>query len=961
MKRKLLGTTALRGLLRGLPHSGKKYYQLYNRALGGGLAAAGFLAAGVGFGVDGHQATASDFEKIVGIGNRGNKADQAANTNSTTKGDVAANITLVAVANSAIIPPDGEVINSPYNSWPTATGFNRQKKGWYVRPEVEWVFSSGSFNIDNNLGVGLGASLFAGYRYAPASWSAQTGNVGFELGVGFFTPRLDKDNVAQPSSDGAVVLGAKTNISSITNMVSENFVNGVTQATTRTDVGLTTVSSANGVTVMLTSALRAATLNQTFSKNAVNNQDSIFATATGTTIGASASQVGGFVASGAAVTAVSLGNTTTTITFGQSQLGDMKLNTPAAVVLQDRPSLIISPGVIGVVHDITFGNVISGDVTRRINVNSSETVVVNNVSEGGSVLVRYVGPTTSVVATMPATLFIGSLSGTPTLIMNEVPVTQSIRSTNTDAVKTSKQTVVRTVAVSATTGFNVSETVSINAQLNKTETAASRNVTETTVTTYNRASAKSARIVVDSKEIYIPITIGANYSTPVGKSGFGFTAGLDVGAWVHNISREYYFTGGGGQNLAFTETTVKNYSDNKNIYKYTMGSASVAVSQLATEVKKTFTKQEQAQTTTSGLGSISLSANVGLNSTASFQYDPNNNSILIALNVNTAGVLGSVSSGPMLIYGSDPRLSSLITVNSTASIVISMTQTAIVTSTNTTIVSQVGTINISGTTTTELTTMTVTTTVSSSVVTIVSQTSTTNVSTIVPTIIRLYDSPIATTASRTGVLLSTDVIFFGTATPAFTISAGGVTATAVTNRTWTTGTFVATVSATSTMGTITLNAATNNLVTGINGVSAVITSTMAVAAGGAITTLLGTAVTIANNGSFTTETAAVRTLISSSTNVVSAVSDTAVVESGVVKMDQATQVKGVIIPKVSFNWSPFDNITFSLGGKLYIVIGGYSDYYSDAARAEAEARGIGYKKDELLWYGGLEFGAQFTF
>ena len=893
MKRKLLGTTALRGLSRGLsrgllPHSGKQYYQLYNRALGGGLAAAGFLAAGLGFGIDGHQvATASDFGKIFGIGNGDNKADQAANTNSntntnsTTKGDVAANITLVAVANSAdneasvdassIIPPDGEIINSPYNSWPTATGFNRQKKGWYVRPEVEWVFSSGRFNIDNNVGIGVGASLFAGYRYAPAGWAAQTGNVGFELGVGFFTPRLDKNYITQSSSNGTVVLGAKTNTSSTNTMISENFVNGVVQATTRADVGLTTVSSANGVTIMFTSALTAATLNHTLSKNAVNSQANSFETATGKTIGGTASQVGGFVASGAAVTAVAMGNTTTTITFGQSQAGVINLNRPLDVEL--------TPG--------DFGSVVSrGDLTRWINVNSSGTVVVNDVSEGGSATVRHTGGHIGVpVVNIPSTIFTGSLSGTPTLIMNDVPVTQFISSTNTDAIKTSKQTVVRTVAVSDTMGFNVSETVSINAQLNKTETAASRNISEITVVSYNRASVKSARIVVDSKETYIPITIGANYSTPVGKSGFGFTAGLDVGAWVHNISREYYFTGGSGQNLAFTETTVKNYSDNKTIYKYAMGSASVAVSQLATEVKKTFTKQEQAQMTTSGLGSISLSANVGLDSTASFQYDPNNNSILIALNVPAAPFsLGD--NGPRVPRDSNPRLSGSTTIN-------------------------------------------------------------------------LSDSPIVTTASRTGVLLSTDVIFFGTATPTVTISAGGVTTTAVTNRTWTTGTFVATVSATSTVGTISVNAVTN-LVTGINGVSAVITSTMAVAAGGAITTLLGTAVTIAND-SFTTETAGEKRLLSSNTNVVTSVSGIAVVESGAVKMDQATQVKGVIIPKVSFNWSPFDNITFSLGGKLYVVIGGYSDYYSDAARAEAKDRGIGYKKDELLWYGGLEFGAQFTF
>ena len=99
--------------------------------------------------------------------------------------------------------------------------------------------------------------------------------------------------------------------------------------------------------------------------------------------------------------------------------------------------------------------------------------------------------------------------------------------------------------------------------------------------------------------------------------------------------------------------------------------------------------------------------------------------------------------------------------------------------------------------------------------------------------------------------------------------------------------------------------------------------------------------------------------------------------------DKANETKGVVVPSLSFDYTPIEKLTISLGGKFYIVPGGYSDAYSNNAKAAANASvsdittfdanvlasgnlplGLtpayaNYKQS--FWYGGLNLGVRYTF
>ncbi len=84
------------------------------------------------------------------------------------------------------------------------------------------------------------------------------------------------------------------------------------------------------------------------------------------------------------------------------------------------------------------------------------------------------------------------------------------------------------------------------------------------------------------------------------------------------------------------------------------------------------------------------------------------------------------------------------------------------------------------------------------------------------------------------------------------------------------------------------------------------------------------------------------------------------------KSDEATEVKGVIVPSLSLDYAPSANWTVRFGGKFYIVPAGYSDNYADLNRTLANA-GVAsltpsYNAvDTTFWYGAINVGAQYTF
>ncbi len=84
------------------------------------------------------------------------------------------------------------------------------------------------------------------------------------------------------------------------------------------------------------------------------------------------------------------------------------------------------------------------------------------------------------------------------------------------------------------------------------------------------------------------------------------------------------------------------------------------------------------------------------------------------------------------------------------------------------------------------------------------------------------------------------------------------------------------------------------------------------------------------------------------------------------KTDEATEVKGVIVPSLALDYAPSANWTVRFGGKFYIVPAGYSDNYADLNRTAANA-GAAFLSpsynavDTTFWYGAINVGAQYTF
>ncbi|MCX8516373.1 MAG: hypothetical protein ORN57_05245, partial [Alphaproteobacteria bacterium] len=363
------------------------------------------------------------------------------------------------------------------------------------------------------------------------------------------------------------------------------------------------------------------------------------------------------------------------------------------------------------------------------------------------------------------------------------------------------------------------------------------------------------RVIADSKENYIPITVGINYSLPMGNSGFGFTMGVDAGAWVHNISRSYYFMGGNAPTYHFTETTISHYSDNKTIFNYAMGSGSVAVNQTATEMKEHFNSHDIQTLNFTQQGSVSMLYNVPLEAYKTFVYNSNTNAILFGyINPTNSALPTSTILYPQSGNGNEYPIinfdnSSHPFYNANSSYLQEI---------------KPGTINLSG------------------------------LIYLGHVIFLDGKTPTFTTVAISS--LSTVPMYYFNAIGSSNISGTFTSSTLAVSHLSTTG-----------FGTGTITSGRTVAV----GISAVITSTAAVAAGGSVTTLLGSNVALANN-SFTTETATVRMLGSSSTSIISSVNGVAVgAVNTVIKMDQAMQVKGVIIPKISFNWSPLDNLTFT--------------------------------------------------
>ncbi len=82
--------------------------------------------------------------------------------------------------------------------------------------------------------------------------------------------------------------------------------------------------------------------------------------------------------------------------------------------------------------------------------------------------------------------------------------------------------------------------------------------------------------------------------------------------------------------------------------------------------------------------------------------------------------------------------------------------------------------------------------------------------------------------------------------------------------------------------------------------------------------------------------------------------------------DQGSEIKAVIVPSLSLDYSPSSNFTLRVAGKLYIVPAGYSDNYSATTQAViAAADKINLPAysavNKLFWYGALHVGAQYTF
>ncbi|MCX8515712.1 MAG: hypothetical protein ORN57_01775, partial [Alphaproteobacteria bacterium] len=214
-------------------------------------------------------------------------------------------------------PKDKPVVKSVAQIIVPAVSPIVSKSGFYIRPEGEAILTNGTFTSDGKLGIGAGGSVFMGYRYAPNGLSA--GHFGGEIGGGFFMPRLDSISEQPPEPIGPVSFGAQTNMVSRSNVVAGSFVNGLTQATTRSDAGLVAVSSANGVTFMVSQGMTQSVLDSSLSAVVTNSRNTSIANLWGKTIGGTSSRVlSNFAATdvNSSNQYIVTDNTTTTVIFG---------------------------------------------------------------------------------------------------------------------------------------------------------------------------------------------------------------------------------------------------------------------------------------------------------------------------------------------------------------------------------------------------------------------------------------------------------------------------------------------------------------------------------------------------------------------------------------------------------------------------------------------------------------------
>ncbi|MDI9313856.1 MAG: hypothetical protein QM529_04185 [Hydrotalea sp.] len=104
-------------------------------------------------------------------------------------------------------------------------------------------------------------------------------------------------------------------------------------------------------------------------------------------------------------------------------------------------------------------------------------------------------------------------------------------------------------------------------------------------------------------------------------------------------------------------------------------------------------------------------------------------------------------------------------------------------------------------------------------------------------------------------------------------------------------------------------------------------------------------------------------------------------------VDKATETRGVIVPSLTVDYNPTPNLSFSLGGKFYLVPSGYSDNYK--LRGNGQDNVIGYdrgfsqetpsnqrfasddlpfglegennRKNKFFWYGAITLAGQYKF
>ncbi|MCX8515426.1 MAG: hypothetical protein ORN57_00315, partial [Alphaproteobacteria bacterium] len=124
----------------------------------------------------------------------------------------------------------------------------------------------------------------------------------------------------------------------------------------------------------------------------------------------------------------------------------------------------------------------------------------------------------------------------------------------------------RSVDISQVIGVGVSETATIAAQGVVISTSAAQ--TQTITTKNYQASMVPTRTIIKDQQFYIPITIGVDYSLPPLGKQFTMTVGVEGGAWVHNIDRQYQRNQTAPQYYTGNITTI-NFQQNSNSFRVT--------------------------------------------------------------------------------------------------------------------------------------------------------------------------------------------------------------------------------------------------------------------------------------------------------------------------------------------------------------------------------------------------------